>query len=90
VKTITATEFFAKPSARQKWKAGQVVLVTTDGKPDLEIRKLGSRRNSARGCVKEIPLSGGVGVPLGEEGWQATKYPEPQPRYRPASYADAK
>ena len=70
VKTITATEFFAKPSARQKWKAGQVVLVTTDGKPDFEIRKLGSRRNSARGCVKEIPLSGGVGVPLGEEGWQ--------------------
>ena len=70
MKTMTATKFFGKPSARQKWKDGQVILVTTEGKPDLEIRKLGSKRNTARGCVKEIPLAGGVGVPLGGEGWQ--------------------
>ncbi len=70
VKTMTATEFYAKPSARQKWKPGQVILVTTAGKPDFEVRKLGSTRNTARGCVKGIPLSGGVGVPLGDEGWQ--------------------
>ena len=70
VKTMTATEFFGKPSARQKWKPGQVILVTTDGRPDLEIRKLGSKRGTARGCVKGLPLSGGVGVPLGDEGWQ--------------------
>ncbi len=55
MKTITATECFAQPSARQSWKPGQLVLVTTDGKPDLEVRKLGAPRNTARGCVKEIP-----------------------------------
>ena len=67
---MTAKEFFGKPSVRQKWKPGQIILVTTDGKPDLEIRKLDPARNTARGCVKEIPLSGGVGIPLDEEGWQ--------------------
>ena len=69
MKTITATEFYAKPSVRQKWKPGQMILVTTDGKPDLVVRKLGLPSNTARGCVKEIPLSGGVGIPLGKEGW---------------------
>lgn len=70
MKTITASEFYAKPSARQKWKPGQVILVTTDGKPDLVVRKLGLRGKTARGCVKEILLSGGVGVPLSKEGWR--------------------
>jgi hypothetical protein len=67
---MTATEFFAKPSARQKWKPGQIVVITTGGKPDLEVRKLSSGPNRARGAVKDIPLTGGVSVPLGEEGWR--------------------
>ena len=67
---MTATEFFGRPSALQKLKPGQIILVINDGKPDLEIRKLGPKRNAARGCVKEIPLGGDVGVPLGEDGWK--------------------
>jgi len=70
MKTMTAKEFYNKPAARHKWKPGQIVLVTTAGQPDLEVRKIGSKQNMARGCVKDIPLSGGVSAALGEDGWQ--------------------
>jgi hypothetical protein len=73
MKTISASDFFANPAARHEWETGDVILVTTEGKPDLEVRKVASpkkKRNSARGAAKHISLIGDVTVKLGEDGWQ--------------------
>jgi hypothetical protein len=73
MKTISASEFFANPEVRHQWETGEVILVMSGGEPDIEVRKVAiskKRGNSASGCMKDSPVSGGVDVPLGEDGWQ--------------------